>query len=94
MSYIRRNRKRERYLKYKNRQEKKAANFHGYFYHDEIYENGEAIKIHKPYYVRFYHREAAGYLKRSSNRKIRHCKSYLPDGNYCHKLFDFWRKYD
>ena len=81
-------------MKYRYRQKKKVANFHGCFYRDEIYVNGETIKILKPYYVRFYHREAAGYLKKTSNRKIRYYKSPLPDGNYCHKLFDFWWEYD
>jgi len=44
----------------------------------------------KPYYKRLYRTKLSKWLKRQSNRKIRHNKNIVYNGQSCHKLFDFW----
>lgn len=46
------------------------------------------------YYKRRYQsngkKSSANFFKKESNRKIRRYKGKIPNGRWCHKLFDFW----
>lgn len=52
--------------------------------------NYSYIPNSKHYYKQFYRGKYSQCYKKQSNRKIRHCKSEIPNGWYCHKMFDFW----
>lgn len=64
-------------------------------YKQEVYTNGcDYIENPKPYYKRSYRGKRSKYLKKQSARKIRRYQGELHNGWQCHKLYDFWWKYD
>ncbi len=91
----RKHNKRERDLVYQNHLKHLAKNYHGCYYCDETYIQGQGrIENQKSYYKRFYRRRASKYLKRISNRKVRHYKGDIPYGSFYHKLYDYWWELD
>lgn len=92
--------KRERDEKYKNHlkylsESSGRKHLSPVIYTDEIFINGKGwVKNSKPFYKRWYRGQRSKYLKRQSNKAIRHYKGELHDGCMCHKIFDFWWQYD
>ena len=88
--------KRERDQKHKNHLKFLAKYPSGYpspaVYRDEIFIRGQGyVENPKPYYKRYYREQRAKYIKRMSNKTIRRYKGDIPkNGNWSHKLYDFW----
>lgn len=87
--------KRERYIKYQSHKKKLYEAQQGWYcpvvYTDKIYVRGFGyIENPKPYYKRIYRGGRSSHLKKSSNRKIRRYKGEIPNGFWCHRLYDYW----
>lgn len=90
--------KRERYLKHKRylkHLHDMSLNYPApVIYTDEIYVGKKGyVDNPKPYYKRIYRSRGCGasaWHKKASNRKIRRYKGDIPNGNWCHKLYDYW----
>ena len=86
--------KRERDTKYKSHL-KHISEISNYpksaYYNDKIWISHQGwVDNPNPYYKRLYRGQRSKHLKHQSNRKIRQYKGELPNGYYCHRLFDFW----
>lgn len=62
---------------------------------DKLYDDEELLDHPKSYYKRCYRGRGrssiSNYHKRKSNKAIRRYKDKIPNGYWCHKLYDFWR---
>lgn len=86
--------KRERDIKYKSHL-KYISEISNYpkpvYYTDEIWISRQGwVENPNPYYKRLYRGQRSKHLKQQSNRRIRRYKGKLPNGYYCHRLYDFW----